>query len=550
MSAIRRTLVPAAALLAVLPAPAALAAPHWSSPRQVVPKPPEAERTVGAPQALIAADGSLRGFGSDGAYPITLSGTVAGGLTSTRLSTTSTGTARGAIGPDGTLAATWSDTARAFAVTAPGGGAFGGPFALPGARVGSADAAVGSDGVTTVIWRSREADGNYQALVAQAPPGGALGAPQVLDAGTSPVSSVDAAAGPNGAVGVAYTRQAGGYRVKTSLKPAGAAAFETPQTVSDGGQTDMRPELAFNADGTAVVAWANPQGAKAAFRRPGQTAFEAPAAVGGAGYNLALAPTPQGGAALAYVGDGSVHAAVQAPGGGFSAAAAIAPAPGQIPPAPSVATDAAGTTMVAYADAPSGEVRVVTLGGGTTQIGYGAAGVLTPVSLASAGVNRAVALWRDGDGGLSAATFGEDAPVNTGLGPKPAGPDRAAPKVKLRGGTTLRATSRTTTVKLTLTLSERAAIGVMGDLRTTRAGRKRVAPLPTIDVRTAKLRSAGRQTITLKLGRTATADLRRALRARRGGQLFLRVSARDAANNTSETRIRLTIKAKPKKRSR
>lgn len=531
-----------AAALTLLPAGSALAAPHWSSPKRVV----APAQNPGTPQALFAPDGAPRGFGSDGTNPVALTGSIASGLTAAPITTASNGTARGAIGANGTTAAAWSDSTRAFVAVAPPAGGFGEPVQLAGGRVGDVDVAVSPDGTTTVIWRSRDG-GTYQASVAQAPPGGGFGAPQVFDTGASPISTVDAAAGADGTVAVAYTRNAGGYRVKAALKAPGAAGFDTPQTLSDPNGTDLGAEIAVASDGTAVAAWANPQGAKAAFRRPGQAAFEAPVDVGPGGYSLQLEPTPQGGTALTYAGSGSVWAAVQAPGGGFGAVQAVGAAPGNIPPAPSIATDAAGTTMVAYADSPTGEVRVATLGGATTLIGYGTAGTLTPVSIAASGTNRAIALWRDGEGGISSATYGEDAPASSGPGPKPAAPDRTGPRVTAPGSKTVKVARGAKTVKLTLTLSEPAALGLFGDLRTEVRRKKRVAPITSVDIAKAKLRRAGRQTVTLQLGRKASADLRRAFAAKRAGRLYLRISARDAASNTSETTLRLTLKEKPKR---
>lgn len=532
-----------AAALALLSTGPALAAPHWSSPKRVV----APAQSPGTPQALFAPDGAPRGFGSNGANPVALTGSIAGGLTANPITTASNGTARGAIGANGTTAAAWSDGTRGFVTVAPPGGGFGEPVQLPGARVGDIDVAVSPDGTTTVIWRSRDG-GTYQASIAQAPAGGGFGAPQVFDTGASPISTVDAAAGADGTVAVAYTRNAGGYRVKAALKAPGAAGFDTPQTLSDPNTTDLGAEIAIAADGTVVAAWANPQGAKAAFRRPGQPAFDAPVDVGPAGYSLQLEPTPQGCTALTYAGSGSVWAAVQAPGGGFGAAQAVGAAPGNIPPAPSIATDAAGTTMVAYADSPTGEVRVATVGGATTLIGYGTAGTLTPVSIAANGTNRAIALWRDGEGGISSATYGEDAPANSGPGPKPSAPDRAGPRMTFPGAKTVKVARGAKTVKLTLTLSEPAALGIYGDLRTDVKRKKRVAPLTAVDITKAKFRKAGRQTVTLQLGRRAAADLRRAFTARRAGRLYLRISARDAANNASEATVRLTLKLKPKRR--
>ena len=57
-------------------------------------------------------------------------------------------------------------------------------------------------------------------------------------------------------------------------------------------------------------------------------------------------------------------------------------------------------------------------------------------------------------------------------------------------------------------------------------------------------------TVTVKLGATAVKDLRRALKAGRGAQAFLVVEAQDAAQNSSRTRLQLTLKPKPKAKTR
>ena len=86
------------------------------------------------------------------------------------------------------------------------------------------------------------------------------------------------------------------------------------------------------------------------------------------------------------------------------------------------------------------------LGGGTTHIGYGKPGQLIPVAYAAGGAEEGFALWSDGEGGLSGATFGESAPANAGPGPKPGAADRKGPKLKLVSSKTIRVTSKTTTV--------------------------------------------------------------------------------------------------------
>src|SRR6476661_7302549 len=271
----RTALAPVLAI-AAFPA-AAQAAPHWSSPKQVVAPPADpATQNVGTPQVLSGPKGEPLGFTSDGdGHPLFLSGTIADGLAAAPITTASTGSARGAVGADGT------------------------PADLPGNGVNTTDVAVSPDGTTTVAWRTKATDGTYSLLAAQAPKGGALGEPQVVDTGKAGISLVDAAAGANGAVAVAYTKIAPPYRTRVSVKPAGATAFEPYQPVSSSTHADTSPAVAVATDGTVVTGWANPDAGMVAFRRPGETAFGAPVSLGAPTYAVDLEPTPLGGLALA-----------------------------------------------------------------------------------------------------------------------------------------------------------------------------------------------------------------------------------------------------------
>ena len=113
MSRLRPLLLSVAAL-AALPA-AAQAARHWSSPQQVVAPPADPlTQSTGMPQALAGSAGQALGFAADGeGYPLSLSGTIAGGLSATRITTASKGGAHGAVGADGTVAAVWSTSGTA-----------------------------------------------------------------------------------------------------------------------------------------------------------------------------------------------------------------------------------------------------------------------------------------------------------------------------------------------------------------------------------------------------------------------------------------------------
>ena len=109
-------------------------------------------------------------------------------------------------------------------------------------------------------------------------------------------------------------------------------------------------------------------------------------------------------------------------------------------------------------------------------------------------------------------------------------------------------TRRTTALKLRLSCDEPCAIGAEGNLRTTVGKKKRIAPLPFVDHRKAQRRPKGTQTVTVKLGRLALADMRRALKAGRGAQVFLRITAVDEATNASVLRATISLRAKKTRR--
>src|SRR6476661_8969007 len=146
----RTALAPVLAI-AAFPA-AAQAAPHWSSPKQVVAPPADpATQNVGTPQVLSGPKGEPLGFTGDGhGHPLFLSGTIADGLTAAPITTSSTGSARGAVGADGTLAAVWGGGGGGHVAFGQVGAAFGTPADLAGNGVNTTDVAVSPDGTTTV----------------------------------------------------------------------------------------------------------------------------------------------------------------------------------------------------------------------------------------------------------------------------------------------------------------------------------------------------------------------------------------------------------------
>ncbi len=544
-----RLILAAALMTAALPATAAQAAPHWSSPKQVVGPPADPDAAfVGSPQVRAFSDGRLLALTTDGADPLALTGTIGSGFAApAKLGTGSSGSVVGDIGADGTAVAAWTSAGHAEVAIDPPGGTFGAATELPGDGVNAIDATVATDGSVVVVYRTHSKDGVYQALVASAPKGGGFGTPQVLESGKSGIGSFDVAAAPDGAVGATWTRISSVYRTRASLRPPGAAQFEAPQVLSSSPKADIEARIAFTADGTAVVAWANPDGGQFATRGPADAHFGAPAPVGHPAFTIDLEPTPQGSVALATAGDGNVYAGVLGAGGfGLTTVGA---APGNVPPMPAIAADAAGTVRVLYADSTSGEVRATTLGGGTTVIGYGKPGTLTAVALTAVGAGSAAALWHDAQDGISAATFGDDAPAAGGPGPKPGAADRKAPRISFKSATTIHVKRTVKSLALRLRCDEQCGIGIQSDLRATVKGKRLVAPLPFIDYRKAKLRS-GTQTVTVKLNAGARTDLGRAFTAKRAATVTLRISARDGAGNVGTKTVRVTLREAKKKHSK
>ena len=105
-------------------------------------------------------------------------------------------------------------------------------------------------------------------------------------------------------------------------------------------------------------------------------------------------------------------------------------------------------------------------------------------------------------------------------------------------------TRRTTSLKLRFSCDEPCAIGIESNLRTISKGKRLIAPIPTRDYRKAKPRPKGAQTVTLKLGGIALKDLRRALKAGRGAQVFLRVTAVDRAGNGAGIKTTISVRAR------
>jgi hypothetical protein len=256
--------------------------------------------------------------------------------------------------------------------------------------------------------------------------------------------------------------------------------------------------------------------------------------------SLNLVPTPQGGTAAAWAGNGSVKAAVQAPGAGFGAPAAIATYTSQIVADPAIAVSPAGVAGVAYADPADGAIHVADIGGASTVVGYGAPDQANSPAIA-AGADRTIVAWRDASGGTSVATRSDTAAAG-GPGDKPAAPDRTRPRVSvLTKSRTLRVTSRTTGISVNVRCNEACSLSATGDLSTRRGSRTAHAPTKPF---TSKQATTGTRAVKLRLGSLAQSDLRKALKSGRKANLSIDLTVFDRAGNSTRTIIGLKLEKK------
>ncbi len=536
----RTMILPVLTAVAALAAPATTsAAPSWTSPTALAPAPAGGLSAAPA-QAFVSGAGRSLVVSSDGTAPWLASGDAAGGFDArTSLGTPVDGTAAVAagLGADGTLAVAWATGNAAHVTVVPPGQPARSPVDLPSAGTNGVAVGVGPDGAVTVAYRTKSGS-TYGIDVASAPAGGTFGAPVTLESGTSGMDSPDVAVGMNGTVAVSYRKIITRYRARVAVRPAGAAVFDAPATVSTGDPAVIRTRVAVTADGSVVAAWATGAAAQYAVRAAPGTTFGAPATLGENAYTINLVPTPQGGTAAAWSGNGTILAAVQAPGAAFGAPSTIASYATPIVPDPAITVAPGGLTSVAFGDPGDGAVRVVDVGGANTIVGYGAPGKASAVALAS-GADRAVAVWIDAAGGTSAATRSETAKAG-GPGTRPAAADRTRPKVTIVSSKTVKVTAKTTQIKLKVRCNEACALSATADLQTRRGKKIAHAPTKPYASRNAK---TGTQTLTLKLGSLAGKDLRRALKAGRGAHMTVDMTAADPSTNATRTLVRLKLVA-------
>ena len=523
--------------LIALTAPAAAGAATWSAP--VVVAPPSVQGTAGPPPLAFAAGAGSLVVGADGAGPWLARGDARGSFTApTALAPTGTSasSADADLGSDGTLAVAWAASGVVHVTVVPAGQAPRAPMEIVAPGAGATAVAVAPDGALTLAYRTK-VDKTYAVQVASAPAGGGFGTPVTIESGSAAVDAPDVAAGAGGAAAVTYRKILTRYRARVAVRPAGAPAFEAPETMPGGDQAVIRTQVAIGGDGHVVVTWVDGASASAAARAPGATTFAAPQKLADGAFALRLVPTPQGGTAATWSGSGSVSASVRPPAGAFGAPVSVGTYTSPIVSDPAIAVSPSGIATVAFNDPGDGAIRVADLGAASRIVGYGAPAAANAPALAQS-ATLAVVAWRDVSGAVAAATRSDTAPAGS-PGAAPPGPDRTKPGLKLlTRSRTLRVTRRTTTITIRVSSDEPVSYSATADLMTRRG--RRIAHAPTRPYVVKALRS-GARAIRLTLGGLATKDLRRALKAGRKADLSIDLTAADRAGNSTRKIIRLKL---------
>ncbi|HMJ33353.1 MAG TPA: hypothetical protein VK501_05505 [Baekduia sp.] len=545
-------LVLAAVLAALLPASALAAPGRWSSPVTITPNGgPQLSATA---EAFVTPQGRSLVLTSDGATPLLSVGDASGAFaTPTPVGSGTDGLTQfdGAVGPDGSFAVAWAAGGVGHVAIAPPGGSPGPTVDLPDANVTAIAVAIGANGATTVAYRSKSAPpvNIYTVSAATAPAGSSTFAePRTVDNTRTGIDGVDVALAPNGDVAVTYRKLAPSYKTYAAVYHPGADNFEPVQAVSPYDNGDVGPRIAAGSDGSFVVAWGNGVAGPAyAVRAAGAGAFGPAQPLYPAGGDVSsfvdLAPTPTGGAAAAWAGSGVIRAAVAPTGGTFGTPVDVDTYGGDVV-AQAAVTVAPDQTLTVVANHPSdGTIEATDVGGAAQVIGYGAAGTLSPVAVASS-ADRTVATWRDAAGGISAATRSPVAPpAPIGPGPKPGPTDTTAPKVsRVTKSTRVRFHKIPKTLSVKLQCNEACVMTATGRLAFTVAGKKKPLSLPIHPYTGSRTPSAKARTVTLRLGTKARIQLGKSAKSGRGATAYLVVTASDAAGNVTRYKLQMTMK--------
>ena len=322
------------------------------------------------------------------------------------------------------------------------------------------------------------------------------------------MDSPDVAAGPGGALAVTYRKILTRYRARVAVRPAGAPAFEAPETMPGGDQAVIRTQVAIGGDGHVVAGWVDGATAQVRHPRAGRPRVRgsrdarrrrvlAAARADAAGRHRRrlgrLRERPRRGAPagrrLRRAGRRSARYTLadrQRPGDRGRARRARRPS--------------STTTRRTARSAPPTSARQSAI------VGYGAPAAANSPSIAQGAV---------ADGRRPGATQGRDRPRRPAATPRsrarpgaaPAGPDRTKPKLTiLTRSRTVKVTRRTTYVTIKVKPNEPVSYSATADLMTRRG--KRIAHAPTRPY-TAKTPRSGHALDPLTLGSLARKDLRR-----------------------------------------
>ncbi len=191
-----------------------------------------------------------------------------------------------AAGPGGAATVTWVALSgpdyRVHAATRPAGGSFGAAELLSPAAAEAieADVAIGSDGITIVVFTLR--DGSDEVIQARVrPPGGAFAAASDLSATSDFVRDPRIAIGSDGTAAAAWFLQVApfSHQVQTSIRPAGGS-FGTPVDISEpDSETNKNVNVVVAPDSTVTLLWREEAGAEtvvAAAAKAPDTGFAEP----------------------------------------------------------------------------------------------------------------------------------------------------------------------------------------------------------------------------------------------------------------------------------
>ncbi len=354
-----------AALLGLLTAAPALAAPGWLAPTNlsVGGEDGEGPQVAAGPQGEVVAiwesdDGSDTSIETASRPP--------GGIWSAPTQLTAPGLdaydPEIAIGSQGEAIAIWArvDGGKPLiqAATRPVGGSWsaGTNLSTPGQQADRPQIAIDAQGNAIAAWE-RSDGSHYIVQAATRPPGGSWSAPDDLSAAGQNATNPMLAVNPGGEAITVWERYNGShFVVQVATRDAGGG-WSAATNLSAAAKDGTRPRVALDPGGDAVVLWRSGDGTdlivETASRPPGSS-WSAPAELTAPGldaYAPRIAIDAQGNAIAAWErSDGShyiVQAATRPPGGSWSAPASLS-APDHDAGRPAIGVNAVGSTIVSW----------------------------------------------------------------------------------------------------------------------------------------------------------------------------------------------------------